>query len=104
MFVARNQQTCDVLKTQFHGKMAYFHPMGNGGEGVPLTGAYHLVYPLDPSYIDPRDSGVYAAQGWGVPMSVPLAPTVRHTMNYSSGIPASRLTPISNVVPPSRCR
>ena len=83
--------------------MAYFTPMGNGGEGVPKFGHYQLVYAADPNYFDPRDGQVYAAQGWGVPMSVPLAPNVRYTMNYSSGMPASRLTPISNVVPLRRC-
>lgn len=97
---ARNQEQCDILRAHIHGKFAYFHPMGNGGEGVPPFGCYHLVYAVDPSYSDPRDRQIYAAQGWGIPMAVPLAPTVRHTMNYSAGIPSSRLTPISNVVPP----
>lgn len=97
---ATNQQQCDIWRAHIHGKLAYFHPMGNGGEGVPPFGCYHFVYAVDPGYSDPRDSQIYAAQGWGIPMAVPLAPTVRHTMNYSAGIPASRLTPISNVVPP----
>ena len=100
MFNARNRQQGEILRAHIHGKLAYFHPMGNGGEGVPPFGCYHLVYAVNPNYSDPRDSQIYAAQGWGVPMSVPLAPTVRHTMNYSTGIPSSRLTPISNVVPP----
>lgn len=91
----QNQHNCNILGAHLHGKLAYFTPMGNGGEGVPKFGAYHLVYPANPNYFDPRDGQTYAAQGWGVPMSVPLAPTVRHTMNYSSGMPASRLTPIS---------
>jgi hypothetical protein len=100
MFNARNREQGEILRAHKHGKLAYFHPMGNGGEGVPPFGCYHLVYAADPSYFDPRDGQIYAAQGWGVPMAVPLAPTVRHTMNYSTGIPSSRLTPISNVVPP----
>lgn len=100
MFNARNRQQGEILRAHIHGKFAYFHPMGNGGEGVPPFGCYHLVYAANPNYSDPRDSQIYAAQGWGVPMSVPLAPTVRHTMNYSTGMPSSRLTPISNVVPP----
>ena len=100
MFNTRNRQQGEILRGHIHGKMAYFHPMGNGGEGVPPFGCYHLVYAANPDYFDPRDGQVYAAQGWGVPMAVPLAPTVRHTMNYSAGIPSSRLTPISNVVPP----
>lgn len=104
VFNCRNRQQGEILRAHIHGKLAYFHPMGNGGEGAPPFGCYHLVYAADPNYFDPRDAQVYAAQGWGVPMSVPLAPTVRHTMNYSAGIPASRLTPISNVVPPRGSR
>jgi len=104
MFNAHNRQQGEILRAQIHGKLAYFHPMGNGGEGVPPFGCYHLVYAANPDYSDPRDSQLYAAQGYGVPISVPLAPTVRHTMNYSTGMPSSRLTPISNVVPPRRGR
>ncbi len=100
MFNARNRQQGEIVRAQIHGKLAYFHPMGNGGEGAPPFGCYHLVYAANPDYSDPRDSQIYAAQGYGVPISVPLAPTVRHTMNYSTGMPSSRLTPISNVVPP----
>jgi hypothetical protein len=99
----QNQHNGNILCAHLHGKLAYFTPMGNGGEGLPKDGWYHLVYPADPNYFDQRDGQVYAAQGWGVPMSVPLAPTVRHTMNYSSGMPASRLTPISYGVPSRRC-
>ncbi len=99
-FNAHNRQQGEILRAQIHGKLAYFHPMGNGGEGVSPFGCYHLVYAANPNDSDPRDSQLYAAQGYGVPISVPLAPTVRHTMNYSTGMPSSRLTPISNVVPP----
>lgn len=102
-FVGRNHQAGDIICAHLQGKMAYFHPMGNCGEGVPYCGHYDMVYAADPNYADPRDTGLYAAQGYGVPIAVPLAPNVRHTMNYSSGMPASRLTPISNVVPPRRC-
>ncbi len=91
----QNQHNCNILSAHLHGKLAYFTPMGNGGEGVSKVGYYQLVYPANPNYSDPRDAKVYAAQGWGVPMSVPLAPNVRYTMNYSTGMPASRLTPIS---------
>lgn len=106
MFFARNKQNSDIFCAHIHGKFAYFTPMGNGGSGAPPFGHYNLVYAASPNYTDPRDSQLYAAQGWGVPMAVPLAPTVRHTMNYSAGMPASRLTPISNALPPRRriCR
>ena len=100
MFNARNRQQGSILRAHIHGKLAYFHPMGNGGEGAPPFGCYNFVYAASPNYSDPRDAQIYAAQGYGVPISVPLAPTVRHTMNYSNGMPSSRLTPISNVVPP----
>ncbi len=100
LFNARNRQQGGILRAHIHGKLAYFQPMGNGGQGVPPFGGYARVYALSPNYCDPRESQLWAAQGWGIPIAVPLAPTVRHTMNYSHGIPSSRLTPISNVVPP----
>ena len=58
-----------------------------------------MVYAVDPNYFDGRDGQLYSAEGYGVPMAVPLAPNVGHTYNYSWGLPASRLTPISNVAP-----
>ena len=99
MFRARNEEQSRIWHAHCKGKMAYFCPMGNCGQGVPPLGWYEMVYAADPNYCDPRDGQLYAAQGYGVPISVPLAPTVRHTMNYSSGIPSSRLTPISTVIP-----
>ena len=80
-------------------KYGYFHPTGCCGEGCPHTSTYHLVYAANPRYFDKRDGRVYAAQGYGVPMAVPLAPNVRHTYNYSWGIPSSRLTPVSRISP-----
>ncbi len=61
--------------------------------------SYSMAYPLNPWYYDPRDTRVYAAAGFGAPMTVPLAPTVQTQVNYSWGIPASRITPISRVAP-----
>ena len=78
-----------------NGRFGYFC-----GTNIPWAGAYKMVYPVNPDYRDPRDSGVYAAQGYGIPMSVPLAPTVQHVYNYSWGIPSSRLTPMYNRVAP----
>ncbi len=100
MFRARNEEQSRILHAHCKGKLAYFCPMGNCGQGVPPLGWYEMVYAADPNYFDSRDGQLYAAQGYGVPISVPLAPTVRHTMNYSNGIPSSRLTPISTVIPP----
>jgi hypothetical protein len=58
---------------------------------------YTMTYPVNPWYYDPRDTRVYAAVGFGAPMTVPLAPTVQTQVNYGWGIPASRITPISRV-------
>jgi hypothetical protein len=85
--------------TYFHSKFGYFCPSGNGGPGSPFFGCYSRVYPQDVGYADGRDAQLYAAQGYGIPMAVPLAPTVGHTYNYGWGVPSSRLTPISNLAP-----
>lgn len=76
-------------------KFGYFCPTGGSGQGVGAFGTYDIVYPANPGYADARDGRVYAAQGTGMPMAVPLAPNVRHSFNYGWGIPSSRRTPIS---------
>jgi hypothetical protein len=78
-------------------RLNYFVPRGACGKGAPPVGCYTIVYPVDPWYGDARDGQVYAAQGQGGPVSVPLAPVIRHTMNYGWGVPSSRLTPISHL-------
>ncbi len=74
-------------------------PNGCGGKGCPPIGVYQMTYPVNPDYFDGRDGNVHAAQGYGVPIAVPLAPVVRHQYNYSWGVPASRITHISNHAP-----
>lgn len=74
-------------------------PSGCCGQGCPPFGKYHVTYADQPDYADPRDGQLYGAQGYGMPMTVPLAPNVRQQYNYSWGVPASRLTPISNYNP-----
>jgi hypothetical protein len=69
----------------------------NGGQ--PLFGHYKIVYPVNPWYFDGRDGQVYAAEGYGGPVSVPLAPVVTQQYNYGWGIPSSRITPISRPLP-----
>ncbi|MFM7057440.1 MAG: hypothetical protein ACKO2P_11025 [Planctomycetota bacterium] len=69
-------------------------PSGACGQGLPLVGKYHMVYADQPGYANPADTRLYSAQGYGMPMTVPLAPTVNYQYNYSSGIPASRITTI----------
>lgn len=77
-----------------HKKVRYKHHHFRGNRPA-LFGIYGVTYPVTPYRVDPRDTRVYSAQGYGMPMAVPLAPNVRYSYNYSSGIPSSRLTPIS---------
>jgi hypothetical protein len=69
------------------------------GQGQPLFGHYKIVYPVNPWYFDGRDGQVYAAEGYGGPVSVPLAPVVTQQYNYGWGVPSSRITPISRPLP-----
>lgn len=78
-------------------RFGYFMPDGCCGQGCPPKGCYHLLYAANPEYFDPRDGRVYSAQGYGIPVAVPLAPNVNHTWNYGWGIPSSRLTPVSRL-------
>ena len=80
----------------FKCKFGYFIPTGGGGTGLPWVGHYSRVYPVTPYHNDPRDGQVWAAQGYGIPISVPLAPVVGHTYEYGWGVPSSRLVPVSN--------
>ena len=82
-----------------HRLFGYFIPDGCCGQGCPTFGHYNLSYSANPRYFDPRDGRVYAAEGYNIPMAVPLAPNVRHTYNYGWGIPSSRRTPISTRAP-----
>jgi hypothetical protein len=77
----------------FH-PLALLHTLKHSGHGLCPVGVYSHAYPVNPNYFDARDGRVYAAQGYGIPVSVPLAPQVDFTYNYGWGIPASRLTPI----------
>jgi len=102
---AQSDQFCQAVHADcgekfdwFRCKFGYFFPSGCCGRGCPPIGHYSMVYPLDQSYVDPRDTQVYAAQGYAGPISVPLAPVVHHQYNYGWGVPSSRLTPISNPV------
>lgn len=75
-----------------------FAKKGNGTP-TPLLGHYRIVYPVNPWYFDGRDGQAYAAEGYGGPVSVPLAPIVRQQYNYGWGVPSSRITPISRPLP-----
>tara|TARA_R110002095_G_scaffold161004_1_gene139531 strand:+ start:6056 stop:6616 length:561 start_codon:yes stop_codon:yes gene_type:complete len=82
----------------FRCKFGYFIPTGCGGGGCAPIGRYNMTYAVDPYQFDPRDGQLYGAQGYGVPIAVPLAPNVRSTYNYSWGVPSSRLTPVTRIV------
>jgi hypothetical protein len=51
------------------------------------------VYPAMGYYYDVRDTQTYAAQGYNVPVTVPLPPITR-AYNYGWGIPSTRLSPV----------
>jgi len=80
-----------------------YHNHGGSGyhatRGVAPFGCYTIAYPLNPDYCDGRDGRLYAAQGYGINVSVPLAPNVGAAYNYGWGVPSSRLTQISNPLP-----
>ncbi len=64
---------------------------GNGGwSGGGWSGA-GWYRPVNGNYCDPRDMRLYSAQGYNVPVTVPLAPVCR-SFNYGWGIPSVRLT------------
>ena len=93
-YLARNRMETHTLEGHLKCKWGYLHP----GD-TPFIGTYERVYAVDPHYADGRDGQVYSSQVTGVPMAVPLAPTVHHTYNYGWGVPSSRLTPVSRIVP-----
>lgn len=64
------------------------------------VGAQTDIIAVNPGYSHPNDMNAgYAAQGFGGPVTVPLAPNVRDAYNYSWGLPSSRLTPIGYPAP-----
>ena len=60
---------------------------GNRYPGSPLRS----YVPADQTYCDPRDQLLYSAQGYNVPVTVPLAPVCR-IYNYGWGVPSARLS------------
>ncbi len=92
-YTSRNQRLSNTL-------FGWLVPSGCNGQGCPPLGCYNVTYADDPGYTDGRDSGpAYGAQGYGVHMSVPLAPNVRHSYNYSWGTPSSRITQMGSYSP-----
>lgn len=91
-YLSRNQRLANHL-------FGWLIPSGCGGQGCPPCGKYGITYADDPAYADSRDAQAYGAQGYGVPMTVPLAPNVRYAYNFSWGTPSSRLTQIGSYDP-----
>ena len=96
------QQECHEKSAWARCKFGYFIPTGSCGKGTAPLGVYSMVYPVNPSHFDARDGQVYAAQGYGGAVSIPMAPVVNHTYNYGWGMPSSRLTPVSHPVSPAQ--
>ena len=90
---------CRVRTLYPKSPFLHHHQKGCCGKGCPPAKHYNLTYAANPDYFDQRDGKVFAAQGYGIPVAVPLAPNVGHTYNYGWGIPSSRLTPISRIQP-----
>ena len=93
------EQYHKCLKECIECKFGYFCHQGCCGKGCPHCGSYDMLYSANPEYFDPRDGRLYSAQGFGMPVAVPLAPNVENQYNYGWGIPSSRLTPISTIIP-----
>jgi hypothetical protein len=106
--------TGSACRDFYHGHAMSFHnknarladklfgwmiPSGCCGQGCPPFGKYHMTYADQPDYINPNDTQIYATHQYGMPITVPLAPNVNHTYNYSAGIPSSRITTIGNYNP-----
>lgn len=66
---------------------------GSGSYNSVHAGNWPSIYPAIGYYYDVRDTQTYAAQGYNVPVTVPLPPITR-AYNYSWDIPSARLSPV----------
>ena len=99
-FWARSSQSYQSRNARLSQHLfGWLVPSGNGGQGSPPIGKYHTTYTQNANHFDQRDGEVYAAQGYGTNVTVPLAPNVRHAYNYGWGMPSSRITRVSSVAP-----
>lgn len=90
MFGGSTRSCCTCDYCEYCGKGT-----GNCDQGSGLFGHYQITYANQPSYADARDGQAWGARGYGMPITIPAAPVVRYSYNYSHGTPASRLTPLS---------
>ena len=97
------KQNCRALGSTLQAHNAHFYGSLNTGLanalGRPVNCndclTHHRgIYPATANSVDPRDQQVYSAQGYGVPLTVPLAPNVGYQYNYGWGAPASRMTSV----------
>ena len=88
-YLNRNQRLANHL-------FGWLVPSGCCCQGCPPIGKYCVNYADNPGYSHPQDGQAWGAQGYGVPVTVPLPPNVRHSYNYSWGTPSSRITPMGN--------
>lgn len=91
---AANRLAWHVVYADARFRTNFLNALGFNRPPCTWKWTHTSVYPADPGYYDPRDGRAYSAQGYGVPMSVPLAPNVKYTYNYGWGVPSSRLTPV----------
>ena len=91
-FLTRNRHQSESISNWVYVRLGLYTPASIHTSPI---GTYRMVYPVNPGYNDPHDARVYGVQGVGIPIVVPLAPVVRSSYNYGSGLPASRLTPVS---------
>lgn len=95
LFLERSAVRRDALGRHLRCALAPLRPLTYWDAGYQND-----VIALNPGYTDPRDGQTFAAQGYGIPISVPLAPVVGDQYNYSWGLPSSRLTPIARPAAP----
>jgi hypothetical protein len=84
---SRWQRFCNWCNSDHSCRCKHCHRCKNA-----CRGNCRCMKALNVGYVDPRDTELYSAQGYDIPVAVPLAPVVKHTYNYGWGVPSSRLT------------
>lgn len=87
---AATNTIADTTETVIGNGSAYGGPIGN----CQVNGRFRYCRPEPFSRNDCRDQYLFSAPGYGVPVTVPMAPVVCRQYNYGWGLPASRLTHI----------
>jgi hypothetical protein len=93
-------QTAPVQTQYVDAGYSYGCPTGDCNQGKSCKVRYRADYrraycrPEPFARNDCRDQYIYSAQGYGIPMTVPMAPVVCKQFNYGWGLPSSRMTHI----------